>query len=222
MGEAGDVGDPGHPGRDAVSSCTVYTLWGKSTCPDGDETLTSGYAASPVHYQPGGGTNYMCLPDMPIFDAAADEEVGVLTSVVGVRYNTMDEPLEDLDGRPVQCAVCSTTQSVQLMIPGRAVCPSGWNMAYNGYLMSAGDTPSDSLTLSSIGEDTPPSTPTANFRTEYICVCGDPDSSDPVDAAEAELYHVHLDCTAGASLNCTSNDDYATEPQLTCAVCTRS
>jgi hypothetical protein len=51
----GEVGDQGHPGMDVASACTVYTLWGKSSCPDGDETLTSGYAASPVHYQSGGG-----------------------------------------------------------------------------------------------------------------------------------------------------------------------
>ena len=217
----GDVGQKGHPGMDAVSSCTVYTLWGKSTCPDGDETLSSGYAASPVHYQSGGGTNYMCLPDMPSFDAAANAATTVQASVVGVRYNTVGEPLENVDFHPVQCAICSTTRAAQLMIPGSAVCPPLWNMVYNGYLMSAGDTPSGSLTLASIGE-APPPPPTANFRTEYICVCGNPDSSTPRPDAEAQLYHVHLDCTAGDSLNCGSGNNYDTLSQLTCAVCTTS
>ena len=180
-------------------------------------TLTSGYAASPVHYQSGGGANYICLPDIPSF-AAADTAADVQTSVVGVRYNTMGEPLGDLNGQAVRCAVCSTTQAVQFMLPGTTACPSDWNMAYNGYLMSAGDTLSDNLTPVSLGEDDPPSTPTANFRTEYICVCGEPDTSPPIPDAEAELYHVHVDCAAGASLGC--NPPELTLDQLACAVCT--
>ena len=58
------------------------------------------------------------------------------------------------------CAVCFTTQAVQLMIPGRAVCPSqSWRREYSGYLMSSRDTPSSTLQSDS-----------AHFRTEYICV----------------------------------------------------
>ena len=42
------------------------------------------------------------------------------------------------DEQDVPCAVCSTTQSLMLMIPGRYACYPGWTTQYRGYL--AGNT----------------------------------------------------------------------------------
>ena len=161
----------------------------------------------------GSGTNYLCLPDSPTF-GVSDPSADMQTTVVGVKYKTANEPLQNLDSTAMPCAACFTTQSVQLMIPGRAVCPSGsWRREYGGYLMSSQDTPSDTLQANQIDN--------AHFRTEYICVSSDATSvpNASIGNNEAEIYHVHLDCDAGLSLACSSRG-YHTEEQLTCAVCT--
>ena len=59
------------------------------------------------------------------------------------------------------------------------------------------------------------------FRTEYVCV-----SSETVgvevsgsSGGDDELYHVHLDCETGSSLDCSTRG-LSSAPQLTCALCT--
>ena len=205
----------GSPGRDIVSAGTTFIVWGQANCPQtaGTQPLHQGRAASPRSSDSGSGTNYLCLPDSPMF-GASDSNTIIQTSIVGVKYMTANEPLQRLDNTAMPCAVCFTTQAVQLMIPGRAVCPSqSWRREYGGYLMSSRDTPSSTLLTSQIDS--------AHFRTEYICVSSDATSVPDVNVGsnEAEIYHVHLDCEAGSSLACSSRE-YSTDDQLTCAVCT--
>ena len=155
----------------------------------------------------------MCLPESPTF-GVSDLSAAIQASVVGVKYATAGEPLQNFDNTAVPCAVCYTTQAVQLMIPGHAVCPSeSWRREYSGYLMSSRDTPSDTLQRDQIDN--------AHFRTEYICVSSNATSVPEVSVSdgEAEIYHVHLDCEAGPSLACSSRG-YDSADQLTCALCT--
>lgn len=219
MGPKGDPGEPGVPGMDAFGTNAVYTIWGSTTCPPtmGTVRLTQGLAASPYHYDEGGASNYMCLPNAPSFLKGAGNNVH--SKVVGVKYATANEPLEEVDGEAMPCAVCSTTQSVQLMIPGRAVCPDNsrqtWRQEYRGYLMSARDTDSNGLPKGDLD---------SHFRTKYICVDSTPEGASSGTAAEAAIYHVHVDCTNGASLQCGTSsqgiDGYNTMTQITCVVCT--
>ena len=211
MGEKGDKGSKGSPGL-AVIPSVVYVRWGHTDCPstDGTERLCQGRAATARRPDSGSGANYLCLPDDPEFSLAANPGTVVEAHIAGVKYMTTNEPLQDVDSTGVPCAVCHTTRDHQLMIPGTAVCPMGpWRLEYNGYLMSSRDTPSATLFEGQ---------PDANFRNEYMCVSANalgvmPGSSTGDDA---EVYHVHLDCVAGASLGC----DPAATQQLTCAVCT--
>lgn len=210
---------------DSSGAISVYTIWGKANCPttEGTQTLTQGRAASPYHNDEGGASNYMCLPNNPSFLTMTS---GIVQSeVVGVRYATQNEPLQSVDGQAMPCAVCSTSQSVQVMIPGRALCPAvgplgtgrTWTQEYRGYLMSAGDTDSNNLQK---GDDN------SHFRTKYICVADDAEGISSGTTSESAIYHVHVDCTRGASLECTDFlsgiSGYTSEEQVTCAVCTLS
>ena len=214
-GEKGEAGDPGHPGRDTISAGVVYTAWGLSGCPQttGTTTLEHGLMAAAQRTDTGTGTNYLCLPENPNFSNSANTNAMAQSAVVGVKYNTVNEPLQDINNMAAACSVCFTPQAVHLMIPGSAVCPSdSWRREYSGYLMSSRDTPSANLS---------PDQPNAHFRTEYVCVAsnavGIPLSS--TGGTDAELFHVHLDCEAGSSLDCSTRG-YSTASQLTCAICT--
>ena len=201
----------------------MYTIWGRSDCPSnaGTQTLTQGLAATPYHNDEGGASNYMCLPNDPSFLGTVS---GIVESkVVGVRYATQSEPLQNVDGQAMPCAVCSTSQSVQVMIPGRALCPPigppgrTWREEYRGYLMSAGDTDSNNLQKGSTD---------SHFRTKYICVADNAESVSSGTTSEAAIYHVHVDCSRGASLECgdylSGIAGYNSDEQVTCVMCTLS
>ena len=214
-GMKGETGMEGSPGMDITSAETTFVVWGQANClpTQGTQLLHQGRVASPRSSDSGSGSNYLCLPESPTF-GVSNPDASVQASVVGVKYATAGEPLQQLDNTAVPCAVCYTTQAVQLMIPGRAVCPSeSWRREYSGYLMSSRDTPSTTLQSDQINN--------AHFRTEYICVSSNATSVPDVSVSsnEAEIYHVHLDCEAGPSLACSSRG-YVTEDQLTCVLCT--
>ena len=210
-GYKGCKGFKGAPGLDVVSADLVYTAWGRSDCPGGDMLLHPGKAASPIHHNSGGAANFMCLPDTPQFSIDVDPMVIIEARTNGVKYNTVGGPLAGLSGMGVPCAVCTRPHATQIMIPGSAVCPnSDWSPIYNGYLMSARDSPSVALQDNT----------NAHYRTEYICVDDEAIGVSAGTATEAEIFHVHIDCTNGASLPCGESLNYpVTEPQLTCAVC---
>ena len=151
-------------------------------------------------------------PD-PTFSDLANPGATTISHIAGVVYSTVGEPLEASHGDAVPCSVCFARQAVQLMIPGQAVCPGErWRMEYNGYLMSARDTEGPLSTEESAN---------FRFRTEYVCV-----SSETVgvevsgsSGGDDELYHVHLDCDTGSSLDCSARG-LSSDLQLTCALCT--
>ena len=206
-GMTGMTGNTGPPGNNTFGDGgVVFVHWGSRICPCGNE-LSAGFAASPYFGETGGGTNYLCLPTSPTFDVT--NNLLSISEVVGVKFATAGEPLASSDGLALGCSYCLADQSVQLMIPGSAVCPAGWMQAYRGYLMSAKDQASRSLT---------PGRNAEHFRTEYICVNENPADLSPMTTPNGDtlIYHVHFDCTNGASLNC----DPASPPgQITCAVC---
>jgi hypothetical protein len=95
------------------------------------------------------------------------------------------------------CAVCEAdSRSMKLMIPARNVCPAGWRMEYNGYLMAQH---------------------VSQKRTEYVCVDGKPTPLLRGTRGKhgALLYFVEGRC---GSLPC---GPYVEGYELTCAVCTK-
>ena len=197
----------GMKGSNIFSSGETYTVWGRSDCGD-DTMLDDGLAASPYIGKIGGGSNYLCLPTPPSFATQANPAADVQTTVVGVEYSTLNEPLAAVNGGSMPCAHCLSVYSTALMFPGTSQCPNGWETAYTGYLMSARDQDSSALTTQTDAE---------HFRTEYICVHDNAQSGGTVTGNnEAEIYHVYFDCTS--SLSCPASAGNFFGP-IRCAVC---
>ena len=176
---------------------SVYTCWGRNSCPSvfGTETVYKGYAAGTQYTTKGGGANMLCLPENPVYSTYYSGVNGYST-LGAVEY----EGRTQLNGRHnhnAPCAVCATTCSKQLMIPGTTRCPSGWTREYWGYLVGGKN----------------------NYqRAEFLCFhhslqsipgsAGDHQSS-------AEIYTVEVNCDV---LPCPP---YSSTKELTCVVCTK-
>ena len=146
----------------------------------------------------GGGSNFLCLPENPIYDKVQPGVQKYSASVYGTEYETSNRKFyPSNDNHDAACAVCHTEARVShVMIPARNICPKGWTMEYNGYLMAAYD----------------------NYqRTEFICVDGKgvvaPGTYEGKDGAV--LYFVEGHC---GSLPCRP---YVEGYELTCVVCTK-
>ena len=213
-GPRGPVGEKGSPGSTgltgpqgehgpqgpATGGGTVYTRWGRTSCPMNQVTdlVYSGRAGGTKYDQHGGGANLLCLPDDPEYSRYASGVQG-LSPLRGAEYQVASgQPLYSVSSHNMPCAVCCTsTRSKLLVIPAKLTCPTNWTTEYTGYLMAAHD-----------GH---------NGRTLFECVDDQPESVPGLngyDSTNALYYHVEATCN---SLSCPP---YDSEKELTCAVCT--
>ena len=149
--------------------------------------------------QKGGGANYVCLTQNPIFNQSTPGQDDSRSRIFPVEYRSWQEgPLKPQHKHDAPCAVCQTTgcRTQVLMIPSSTLCPSGWNKEYDGYLVAS----------------------RWNFhRTNYVCLDGKPESL-PGDEAEAQIsYFFPVEIVNPGS---TLPSDYETGKELMCAVCT--
>lgn len=86
----------------------------------------------------GGGTNYVCLTNNPIYDEFVDGWQNT-AAIYGTEYQASTFPdLKKLDQHDAPCAACYVrTRGSQIMIPGTNKCPSGWTREYKGHLMTS-------------------------------------------------------------------------------------
>ena len=150
----------------------------------------------------GSGSNYLCLPLNPKYGkyAAGIQSTGFIH---GVEYqiNSAEKhifPNPNLNDRDAPCAVChAKSRGSHMMIPARNVCPSGWTLEYNGYLMSEY---------------------AYHKRSEFICVDSKPEAiiGSHTKKYGAFLYFVQSYCSF--SLPCPP---YLHGKELTCVVCTQ-
>ncbi|XP_019643780.1 PREDICTED: short-chain collagen C4-like [Branchiostoma belcheri] len=204
QGPPGDKGDTGPPGRDGEPGAggSVYIRWGRKTCADngGAELVYSGVAGGTHYNEPGGGTNYQCLPTDPQWGRYQDGVQGAKAYIYGAEYQLHSNvPFGStlLDDN-VPCAVCYVpTRGSKLMIPARNTCYSGWTREYHGYLMAE-------------KFDHPGSK-------EYVCVDEQPEviQGGQADQNGALFYPVEARC---GSLPCPN---YVDGRELTCVVCTK-
>ncbi|XP_066279564.1 short-chain collagen C4-like [Branchiostoma lanceolatum] len=202
VGLQGPPGDTGAPGTDGTGGA-VYVRWGRKTCPDssGTEMLYSGVAGGTDHSQPGGGTNFQCLPTDPQWGTYQDGVQGGRAFMYGGEYEQItNAPFgsTSLLNHDVPCAVCYVpTRGSKLMIPARNTCPTGWTQEYHGYLMA--------------GDHTHPG------AKEYVCVDEQPEAvpGGHENKQGAMFYPVEARC---GSLPCPS---YVEGRELTCVVCTK-
>ncbi|VDI01289.1 Hypothetical predicted protein [Mytilus galloprovincialis] len=173
---------------------------GKTSCPDESNLVYDGYAAGKHHAIGGSGSNILCLPKNPEWK---DYKDGVNTwrgKLYGIEYEiTQNKPYPNtFHDKDFPCAVCLSTRSPVLMVPGRLTCHDGWHKEFSGYLMSQSST---------------------NGRTpsEYICVDEQLESVPGGDAGrdEAVVYPVEAVC---GSLKCPP---YVNGRELTCVVCSK-
>lgn len=115
---------------------SVYTRWGRSSCPNNTKTefIYDGYAASGYYGSSGGGSTYICLPRTPTSSPVFTGDTR--TGVHGVEYEIPNSVIQGLQDHDVPCAVCRTPGSSVLMVPGRNTCYPDWQIEYNGYLVT--------------------------------------------------------------------------------------
>ena len=208
-GPAGPPGSAGAPGRQGPpgprSGGTLYTRWGKSTCPQvaGIELVYSGIAGGSFFDHRGGGANYLCMPKDPEYSRTVRYRSGTqgYAYVYGSEY---ESPLQGGHNNNVPCAVCQvSTRSTVLMLPAKATCPSSWTREYYGYLMTAWIGNSNTI----VG------------RTMFECVDRDQESLPGGGHANTDgalFYHVETACNY--SLPCPR---YNPTQELNCVVCTK-
>ncbi|CAH1277243.1 COL6A5 [Branchiostoma lanceolatum] len=200
QGAKGQKGAQGTPGNNGLGGA-VYTRWGRKTCPSGATTVYSGVAGGEHYTNPGGGTNYQCLPTNPQWGRYQDGHQGGNAYMYGAEYEVFTNiPFGSnaLGQHDVPCAVCYVpTRGSKLMIPARNTCPTGWTQEYHGYLMA--------------GDHTHPG------AKEYVCVDEQPETVPGGHANHngALFYKVEAVC---GSLPCPN---YVNGRELTCAVCTK-
>ncbi|XP_052796405.1 uncharacterized protein LOC128228900 [Mya arenaria] len=121
----------------AISAGSTYIRWGRNTCPDdtGSKLVYKGFAAGPHFAHSGGGSDYLCLPEDPIFEV--NQIGGARELIYGAEYGTRGTFMNQLHNNDVPCAVCKTNSTNILMIPARKACYPGWKTEYWGYLMTS-------------------------------------------------------------------------------------
>lgn len=158
-------------------------------------TMGGGYYA-----HEGGGTNYVCLTNNPIYDKYESGWQGT-AAIYGTEYETSFSGFRrgNLNQHDAPCAVCYVRLRVsQVMIPGTNKCPPGWTREYYGYLMT--------------------SRYNHAHPSEFVCVDVDAEvvPGSHIDTNGALLYMVQGDC--GHALPCKP---YIHGSELTCVVCTK-
>lgn len=182
-------------------AASIYVRWGRSNCTEKAQLIYSGITAGAPAFQKGGGGNFLCLPDNPVYtttEAGENNDRSKIrsTQMYGAGFPPF-QPFSD-NREDVACSVCrSPRRSTVLMIPGRNVCPSeDWTLEYEGYLAAP------RITIE---------------RAEFICVDGTPEGypgTEGHNPGPSELHPVESIC---GDLPCPP---YVNGYELTCAVCT--
>ncbi|PIK38530.1 hypothetical protein BSL78_24623 [Apostichopus japonicus] len=193
------------PSTNGSSGGTVFVRWGRSECPSTSELVYSGTAGGAHYTHKGSGSNYLCMPEEPIYDEPQAGTSGQNRALVyGAEYemNTYAQ-WNHLHDNNVPCAVCwAPSRPSLLMIPARNVCPdSEWTTEYSGYLVGAYYN--------------------HEGRTQFVCMDKTPEvvSRSSHNANGALFYVAEGRCgSSGSGLPC---GPYVEGNELTCAVCTR-
>ncbi|XP_068731841.1 short-chain collagen C4-like isoform X1 [Montipora capricornis] len=207
-GEAGKQGLPGPQGPEGAlgprgpqgprHAGVSYNRWGRKSCAGNATTIYKGFMGSGFYSQSGGGSNYLCLPDNPVFDETSPSWQSTAT-IYGTEYETGSFPrLSHLQNHQAPCAVCYVSaRASQVMIPATNSCASGWTKEYTGYLMT-----------SHYGHV---------HETEFVCIDKDPETvpGSHTDTNGAVLYVVQSNC---GTLPCKP---YIEGHELTCVVCSK-
>ncbi|XP_052813876.1 short-chain collagen C4-like [Mya arenaria] len=124
----------------------VYVHWGRKDCGPGAELLYAGFAAGGHYQHPGGSTDTLCLPEVPVFSdhvTGNDEDRNLMYSV---KYGSSSSAFQKMMGGSgsnlhngdLPCSACQAAgRASHVLVPGRSVCMHGWTLEYSGYLMGS-------------------------------------------------------------------------------------
>ncbi|XP_070189455.1 uncharacterized protein [Littorina saxatilis] len=175
--------------QDTQSSTFVH--WGSSTCSNLSGIVYSGVVGGAWYRHSGSATNYLCMTMSPV--ASSHPVTGVVAYLYGSEYETWDS----YQFRVPVCAVCRSTLSTTVMIPGTNVCTPGWHLQYSGFIMTG--------------------TYFHDAGSEYICVDSKLENTTLGDASQ-EGAVLEYTVTRCGTLPCTV---YSNNTVVTCAVCSK-
>ncbi|XP_011680193.1 uncharacterized protein LOC100890557 isoform X2 [Strongylocentrotus purpuratus] len=181
----------------------IYTRWGNDKCPEDAELIYSGTIAGAHFTHAGSGSNYLCMPDEPIYDEVETSKHGYRALLFSTEYQVITGParMQPMNDQTPTCAVCRAPsgRTSKLMIPARNVCPSKeWRLEYAGYIMAEKH----------------------NFkRSEFVCVDREmvPKAGTQGNQDGGLLHLTEVRCVVGNGLDC---GPYIDGYEITCAVCT--
>ncbi|XP_052777892.1 uncharacterized protein LOC128215225 [Mya arenaria] len=184
---------------------SIYTRWGRTVCPaNGTMLIYNGFAAG-NSLNAHGPADFMCLSADPVWAKYDDSSQGASSMVYGTEYEfsyqfsdggakLFGQNLQDHDA---PCAVCLSSRSLSLMIPGRSECYPGWTKEYAGYIVSGA--------------------PSQISPTNYICLDQNAET-ERGDARNDNGKVVYLVEAACGSLPCPP---YVQNREIPCVVCTK-
>lgn len=186
----------------SVNSGSVYTRWGRTTCPTSNSLVYAGRMAGQFFNYEGGGVNSLCMSPSPTYWPGTTAGIQAPSSqLFQTEYETlvarMGTAWNNAQDFEVPCAVCQSApgQSYSFMQPGRAQCPTGFTTDYQGYLM----------------------TMAINYlRTSYSCVDANPEAvGDNQNLQGNQLYFAQTTSNAAAAPLGFSNNY-----EISCSHCT--
>ena len=182
----------------ANTTGSVYTRWGRKTCPSTAETLYNGYAARGHYAHTGSGANNLCLIDKPSYVAFdKNNQNGALIYGISYESSGVAPDFDAVYRRTAPCAVCFSSADANMVYPGRYDCPNDWKVEYKGYLMAEWYT---------------------SYKGNWACVDDKPESVMARTSAQARWYMTEIEC---GSIWCRNQEDrYIQNRELTCSVCT--
>ncbi|KAH3807575.1 uncharacterized protein LOC127834978 [Dreissena polymorpha] len=184
---------------------SVYTRWGRTSCPqNGSELIYAGYIGG-NGYNTNGAADYICLSGDPLWGVYDDSAHPYALKIHGTEYQFAQQFSnggaqffgQNLQDHDAPCAVCRSSRTTNVMIPGRNQCYPGWTMEYWGYLVSGYYTHSSPTNYACLD---------ANAEWEV----GDGDDRDG-----KLMYLVEAAC---GSLKCPP---YVEKREITCVVCSK-
>ena len=206
-GEQGEQGPPGPQGDEGPpgprSAGVTYIRWGKSSCPDTNDTqlVYAGRAGGSAFNKKGGGAEKLCLPlDPDYISDSRSTTANWVSTLHGVEWETQNGPLHDVYQHNIPCAVCyASSRAAMIMIPAKTECSSSWTREYYGYLMAEFQA-SD------------------RYRSSFNCVDVNPDTVPGGGGSTGGALFYHVTATCNDGLPCPP---YVANKVVTCAVCTK-
>ncbi|XP_071949887.1 uncharacterized protein [Antedon mediterranea] len=177
---------------------TVYTRWGRNTCPESADLVYSGYIGGGLYSHKGAGTNPQCMPRVPEYNAALQSTGGSRGYIYGAEYETASyvSAFSTRNNGDAVCAVCRARgKSATLTIPAKQNCPEDWTKEYEGLMMGSNS---------------------GHYGINYLCVDENPEMIPGSTANKDGLLLYPVVSTCG-SLPCAP---YTANNELSCVVCT--